>query len=191
MSEFLGLLYLFLPLVGGAAFHGLCMKYDLLKFLAYPVDRGKTFRGKLLFGPNKTIRGIVCVGVGTAILFGLQADLLHSIPVCRSIELFDYSNENGWLLGFAIGTSAMLSELPNSFVKRQLNVVPGESARGPARTPFYLFDQLDLLLGVWIVLAFVLQVTIKRVALSIIIIFVMHQLVTQIGYVLGVRGTRR
>lgn len=191
MSEFLGVSYLFLPLLGGAAFHGLCMKFNWLNFLARPFDGGKTFRGRPLFGPNKTIRGIVSVGVGTSVLFGLQTDLLHFIPVFRSVELFDYHNENGWLLGFALGLSAMLSELPNSFVKRQLNITPGESARGPAQPIFYVLDQLDLLLGAWVVLAFVLRVTPQRVALSVIIIFVVHQLVTQTGYVLGVRATPR
>ena len=168
----------------------MCMKFNWLGFLAYPIDGGKTFRGKPIFGPNKTIRGIVCVGVGTAILFVLQSDLLHFVPAFRSIELFDYGRENGWLLGFALGTSAMLSELPNSFVKRQLNVAPGEPASGAVQSLFYFVDQLDLLLGAWIVLAFVHAVTLQRVALSIIIIFVMHQLVTQTGYVLGVRAPR-
>jgi CDP-archaeol synthase len=190
MSEFLGVGYLLIPLLGGAVFHGLCMKFGWFGFLALPVDGGRAFRGKPLFGPNKTVRGILCVGVGTSFVFGLQTSWLHRVPSFRSFELFDYSQVNGWLLGFALGTAAMLSELPNSYVKRRLNITAGGSARGAALPLFYLFDQLDLLLGVWIMLAFVSAVTLERIGWSVVIVFVAHQLVTLIGHAAGVRTSK-
>lgn len=190
MSEFLGVGYLLIPLLGGAVFHGLCMKFGWFGFLARPVDGGMAFRGKPLFGPNKTVRGILCVGAGTSFVCGLQATWLHGAPSFRSLELFDYSQVNGWLLGFALGTAAMLSELPNSYVKRRLNISPGGAARGAALPLFYLFDQLDLLLGVWVMLAFVSAVTPERVGWSAVIVFVAHQLVTRVGHAAGIRTSK-
>lgn len=187
MRELLGVGYLLLPLVGGAAVSGLSMKRGWLPALARPVDGGRTFRGRPLFGRGKTYRGILTVGLGSALVCGLQADILHSLPVCRELALFDYSRVNGWLLGFALGVAAMLAELPNSFVKRRLGIASGQQARGAARPLFYTVDQLDLLLGAWIVLGRVVTVTLERVLLSMAIVFIVHQIITFLGYALGVR----
>ena len=54
-------------------------------------------------------------------------------------------------LGFALGAAAMLSELPNSFFKRQLDIAPGAPGGGPAMLFFYVVDQVDFLLGAWLV----------------------------------------
>src|SRR5262245_16403889 len=103
MRDVLGTGYLLLPLIAGGVFHGLCMKFGWLSFLKRRVDRGYEVRGRPLFGANKTYRGIVAVGIGTAIFLGLQSWLLHRLPSVRAIELFDYGRFNGWLLGFAVG----------------------------------------------------------------------------------------
>src|SRR5215475_2732832 len=118
MKEFLALAYLFLPLLVGLALHGFCIKYDALAFLCRPIDRGRKFRGKRIFGENKTYRGVVVVSLGTAIGFGLQSLLLHRIASVRNVELLDYAFFKSLALGSAIGAAAMLSELPNSFIKR-------------------------------------------------------------------------
>src|SRR6185436_20528411 len=104
---------------------------------------------------NKTIRGVVAVGIGTAIVLGIQASLLHGRPIIQAIELFDYGRVNAWLLGFLVGAAAMCGELPNSFVKRQLDVRPGESASGMIGLVLYVVDQVDLLVGVWLAFALV------------------------------------
>lgn len=191
MHELFGVAYLLFPLLGGAAIHGLCMKFGWLGFLARPVDAGLTCRGKRLFGANKTIRGIVAVGAGASLLFGIQTHSLHLIREIRLVELFDYSHVNGWILGFVMGVSAMLSELPNSFLKRQLNAPPGGTPPDAVSRLFFLVvDQIDLLCGVWLVLFSVVRITITRIALSIIIVFTIHQIVTQIGYALGIQSRR-
>jgi len=67
MREFYVIAYLFLPLLVGLALHGFCIKYDALAFLYRPIDRGRKFRGKRIFGDNKTYRGVVVVSLGTVI----------------------------------------------------------------------------------------------------------------------------
>jgi len=191
MREFCTLAYLFSPLLVGLTLHGFCIKFNSLTFLCHPIDRGRNFNGKRLFGDNKTYRGIVVVGLGTSIGFGLQALLLHQIASIRSIELFDYTFSKAVALGLAVGVAAMLSELPNSFIKRRLEIAPGSAAKGWKRLIFYVYDQIDFLVGAWIVLAIVVPVTIERVLLSSGFLMVAHQLMSSIGYVLGMRKTAR
>jgi CDP-archaeol synthase len=191
MKEFLTLAYLFLPLLVGLALHGFSIKYDILSFLCRPIDRERKFRGKRIFGDNKTYRGVVVVSLGTAIGFGLQSLLLHRIDSVRSVELFDYAFFKSVAVGMAVGVAAMLSELPNSFIKRQFEIAPGTAAKGWKALIFYVYDQIDFLLGAWLVLAIVVPITIERVLLSSGLLLVAHQLMSSVGYALGMRKTSR
>jgi hypothetical protein len=191
MNELLRIAYLFLPLLAGLIVHGLCIKYGWLAFSARPLDREKRLRGVRLFGENKTWRGILAVGAGSAGFLYLQAEVLHGIPGPRGLELFDYASVNGGLLGFALGAASMLAELPNSLLKRQLGVAPGSAVRGRWAVLFYVLDQVDMLLGAWLVLACVMPVTLQGIALSVCFLFVVHQLFSLFGYRLGMRSTPR
>ena len=164
MREFYVIAYLFFPLLVGLALHGFCIKYDALAFLCRPIDRGRKFRGKRIFGDNKTYRGVVVVSLGTVIGFGLQSLLLHRIASVRSVELFDYAFFKSVALGVAVGVAAMLSELPNSFIKRRFEIAPGRAAKGWKGVIFYVYDQIDFLLGSWLVLAIVVPVTVEASA---------------------------
>ncbi len=185
--------YLLLPLLGGALLHGLCMKYGWLRFLARPIDGGRCWSGRRLFGDHKTWRGLVATGLGTLPLFAGQALWLHYCPWLRALEIFDYSTVNVAIFGFLLGFGAMLGELPNSFWKRRLNVAPGESPTGLSRYWFYVLDQIDLLGGVWLVVALAAPRAVRMgtVVPSLVITLFAHQLVTFVGYALGMRETRR
>ena len=191
MREFYVIAYLFFPLLVGLALHGFCIKYDALAFLCRPIDRGRKFRGKRIFGDNKTYRGVVVVSLGTVIGFGLQSLLLHRIASVRTVELFDYTFFKSVALGGAVGIAAMLSELPNSFIKRRFEIVPGRAAKGWKGVVFYVYDQIDFLLGSWLVLAIVVPVTAWRVLFSAGLLLVAHQLMSSVGYALGMRRTAR
>jgi len=191
MREFCVIAYLFLPLLVGLALHGFCIKYDILVFLCRPIDRGWSYRGKRIFGENKTYRGVTVVSLGTAIGFGLQALLLHRIASIRSIELFDYAFFKSVALGVGVGVAAMLSELPNSFIKRRFEIAPGSAAKGWKAVIFYVYDQIDFLLGSWLVLTIVVPVTVGRVLFSAGLLLVTHQLMSSVGHALGMRKTAR
>ncbi|HXK25360.1 MAG TPA: CDP-archaeol synthase [Myxococcota bacterium] len=184
--ELLTTAWLLLPLVAGALVHGLCMKYGWLAWLARPIDAGARWRGRPIFGPSKTLRGPVCVAAGTAAGFALEQTLLARLdpPLAPTESL-------SWWLGAAAGAAAELSELPNSFVKRRLGVSPGATARGALAVVFYVWDQLDLLLGYWLVLALEIPVTPTRVVISMLLMGALHPLSTLCGYLLGMRPTAR
>lgn len=191
LDELLGTAYLLLPLVGGAAVHGVCMKYGWLDWLARPIDRGRCLHGRPLFGHSKTFRGPVLVAAGSASVYALQRHVLHGFEPFASIELASYALLPGWWLGALAGAAAELSELPNSFVKRRLGIAPGGTAKGIRSVAFYLWDQLDVLLGFWLVFGLVVPATPLRVASSLLLVGALHPLVTLAGYLLGMRPTAR
>ena len=183
-------LYLLLPLVGGAVAHGLCMRSDLLAALARPIDAGRTLRGRRWFGDSKTWRGPFCVAAGAALVYALQRHVLHAFSAAAALEPVDYATLPLWL-GAAAGAAAELAELPNSFVKRQLDIKPGATARGPLAAVFFVWDQIDLLLGYWLVLAAFVPPTAIRLIASVALLTTIHPLFTIAGYLLRMRPTWR
>ena len=85
----------------------------------------------------------------------------------------------------------MLSELPNSFLKRQLDIAPGAPGGGPAMLFFYVADQVDFLLGAWLVVWPWVAPTLSRVFWSILFVLVVHQLISALGTLLGMRASAR
>ena len=189
--EIAGVAYLLCPLLVAALLHGLCLAYDWLAFLARPIDGGRTLRGRPLFGHSKRWRGPIVVAAGAGLAFALQRSVLHRFDAIASLELLDYAALPGWWLGALAGAAAELAELPNSFAKRQLDIAPGKTARGPLAVVFYLWDQLDLLLGYWLALATAVPATPLRLGLSVLVVGGIHPLLTVAGYLLGMRPTAR
>jgi hypothetical protein len=89
------------------------------------------------------------------------------------------------LLGFAAGAAALLAEPPNSFLKRQMAIAPG--AQGSVAPPSTCY----VLLRAWPVPAVVAAPTLGRVIGSVVCVILGHQIVTLLGYWLGVRATAR
>ena len=189
--EFAGTLYLLLPLLGGAIFHGLCMKRGWLVALARPIDGGKTWRGRPLFGRTKTYRGPIAVAIGAALTWELQRSVLHGWAPLEALELRDYAALPGWWLGALAGAAAELAELPNSFVKRRAGVQSSGTARGLPSVLFYAWDQIDLLLGFWLVMAWAVHPNALHVLASVSLALALHPLITIAGYLLHMRPTAR
>lgn len=187
----LGTVYLLLPLLGGAIVHGVCMRFDWLAFLKRPIDGGRTLRGRRWFGHSKTWRGPILVGVGAALVWTLQQHVLHALPAFAALELTDYAALPGTWFAALAGFVAELGELPNSFVKRQLGIAPGTTARGTLSVLFYVWDQIDVVLGYWLVLGFVVAEALLPFAVSLGLGTATHPLLTLIGYGLRMRKTAR
>lgn len=191
MGEFWQVSYLCAPVLLGLTTHGICIKFGWLNFLLHPVDGGAEFRGKRVCGANKTWRGIAAISLGTGLGSAIQAIWLHNYESVRALELFDYSLPKALAIGLLMGLACGLSELPNSFIKRQLDIAPGATASGWINAVFYIFDQVDFLVGMWIVLAFVVEISLIRVFYSFVFLFIAHQAISFLGYLLGMRKTSR
>ena len=115
--------------------------------------------GQPLFGPKKTIRGVltsVIVTAGCASLLGL-----------------------GWHTGFIVGLVAMLGDLLASFVKRRLKKQPSSMALGLDQIPESLFPMLAC--------KNLLALTMLDVMIVVVSFFVVELLLSKILYKLHIR----
>jgi len=126
------LLFLGSPVLLAAIAHGLTIRYDVLPFLRKPLDFGLHFRRKRLFGNNKTWRGLAVHVAFCTLGATIQGWFQEQGITPRWLPLFDYTKQ-GPLVGFLLGLGMTLGELPNSFLKRQLDIPPGQRASGQAQ----------------------------------------------------------
>jgi hypothetical protein len=179
------------PVLVGLVVHGLCMKFGWLSALAVPIDAGRTFRERRLLGENKTWRGVIAVGFGTALGFLLRAEWSGASRLATEPAWLHQPSASTFAFGLFVGVSAMLFELPNSFVKRQLDIRPGAQGRRTTGAIFYIIDQIDMLVGICLALAFAVPISLEFILWSAAFLFVAHQIITVIGYALGMRATWR
>jgi CDP-2,3-bis-(O-geranylgeranyl)-sn-glycerol synthase len=139
-------LWLVAPVVLAGAVHSIVIHRDLLPRLARPLDGGRMFRGRRLFGANKTWRGVIVMSATSAVAAAALTPRFVDVPV-RVAGPAGFA-----LLGLTLGLAYSLAELPNSFVKRRLGIAPGAQTAGRRTTQFVL-DQLDSVVGVVAVLA--------------------------------------
>lgn len=107
---------------------------------AWPLDGGRRLRGRRIFGDNKTFRGFLVMLPITGLAFVALALAADAALLAR---LWPLSLPQYGALGLFAAIGCMAGELPNSFVKRQLDIAPGEAARGNLRRVFLLIDRLD------------------------------------------------
>jgi len=141
------------------------------KKLAVPVDFGKN-----IFGNNKTFRGLF-FGVLFAIVIVYFQFLLYGLGFFGNLSFIDYSN---WLVvGFLFGFGALVGDLAESFVKRRLNIGPGQR--------FVPWDQLDFVFGALVLVGLVVDISWMKFFFIAVISIVGHILVNHIAYYTGIR----
>ena len=182
------LLFLGSPLLLVAFAQGLCIKYDWLNRLKRPLDLGLSFRGKRIFGDHKTWRGLMINLVFCTMGTMIQVLLQNWGCLPQWLFLLDYS-ENGYLIGILLGLGMTVGELPNSFLKRQLEIPPGKSKKGLLGITFFLYDQVDLTIGIWVFLFFLIRPSLKLILWSLLLTLILHVAVSSVGYLLKMRKT--
>lgn len=144
--------------IAGAA-HVAWLRSPYSRRFAAPIDGGATWRGRRLFGDNKTWRGLMAMPLAAALVFALAAQFREYLPMWLAAGIWAGSARELAGVGFVSGLAFMLAELPNSFIKRQLDIYPGAAARHPGwRVLFLIVDRIDSTLGVLIVLNLLLPV---------------------------------
>ena len=115
--------------------------------LAVPLDAGLMFRGRRVFGENKTLRGLAVMVPGAAVIFYMLGSMLETGRSSWS-GIWMLGPEQLAVVGAAAGVGFMVGELPNSFIKRQLGIGPGDAPRQSwARVVCFLGDRFDSILG--------------------------------------------
>jgi CDP-2,3-bis-(O-geranylgeranyl)-sn-glycerol synthase len=113
----------------------------LSRRFSQPIDGGATFRGRRVFGAHKTVRGFIVMIPAAAVTFAALAAAAGD-PAAAGLWPLTIAGYAG--LGACAGFGFMAGELPNSFLKRQLGVAPGERPRHPvAAAAQFLLDRID------------------------------------------------
>jgi hypothetical protein len=176
-------LWLFLAVLGAPLVHAPVLRWDLLRALKRPLDFGATLGGRRLLGDNKTWRGALCmvggVVLATVVLWqwGWWRDQLP--------EAIDESTP--LLVGLLIGLGTVGGELPNSFLKRRLDIAPGAQRRGPAGIALSVLDQGDLVLGIWVALLPIWVMPVWLAAVAFAAVAAIHAAMNVVGYAIGAR----
>lgn len=173
--------WLFFPAMIANSTPIVAAKLPWLRELNYPIDFHKTLRGIRIFGDHKTIRGFI-TGVAAALLVGLIQNQLYLDTVWLQ-ETIPLDMVNGVYLLFVALTAcgALLGDMVESFIKRQLEIAPGK--------PWVPFDQIDFIIG-----AILLSIVFFRFNWKIYLCFLaigvaMHLLASVFAYLTGLRKT--
>ena len=162
------------------------LKTGILGGLAVPVDGDRQWRGKPVLGPRKTWRGVAIMTMLSALVAAGQAMAARRSARLRALSPFDYGRTNPWLLGFALGLGYCLAELPNSFVKRRLDIAPaGTTDRWTWLQ--YLVDQSDSVAGCLVALRFFYRPSRLEASLAFSTGLALHVGVDQLMHAWGVK----
>lgn len=162
MHEFVRLLYLLLP--AGVAN---TIPPVLTRILGpgRPIDGGRTWRGRAIFGAHKTWQGLIGGTIAGTLAFLTQRAFDH-VPI-------------PWIAGVAMSFGALAGDLVKSFAKRRLNVAPGKS--------WIPFDQIDYIAGALLLASPFIAITWRAAAVAIVIYCAAHVVVSLIGYALRIK----
>jgi CDP-2,3-bis-(O-geranylgeranyl)-sn-glycerol synthase len=92
-------------------------------------------------------------------------------------------------LGACAGLGFMLGELPNSFVKRQIGIAPGEASRNPRKwTGQFVVDRLDSGIGMLTAVSLAVPTTWRTWAIVLITGPALHWLFSVVMYHTGTKA---
>lgn len=142
------------PILSGMANMAFC-KSGILGSFKKPIDGGHCFTdGKRIFGDNKTWKGVIGYLIFNILFYVLWGMVLGSCGI-DDLNFFYYQHSNSLqfniLIGLLLGIAYALFELPNSFVKRRMDIVPGKTMQGSMKLLFIFIDQADSIFGLALV----------------------------------------
>ena len=145
-----------------------------------PIDFGKSWHGKEIFGSHKTYRGLVSGVIIGLLVFTFQQHLYTLFPEIVTWSAFDYQTVSPFF-GALIGFGALAGDLAKSFFKRRLGISSGRS--------WIPFDQIDWIIGAFLSLSLVFVPSLEFVIISLLVLTVLDFAMNFIGYHLGLKST--
>ncbi len=152
MEKIISMYITLMPVIFAGIFTMIWCCLPILKKLKKPIDAGICLSdGERLFGDNKTWKGFVGYIFMNTLFSVLWGWGCNSVAYLSSHNFFYRSYENtlmyNLLVGVLLGLGYALFELPNSFFKRRLGIIPGKAPTGFKRVFFIFIDQADSLFG--------------------------------------------
>ncbi|MFM6935329.1 MAG: CDP-archaeol synthase [Flavobacteriales bacterium] len=124
---------LFIPMILGNSIHMVLVKKNALPYFNRPISTK-------YFGQNKTYRGFLLLPIISAVI---------SLVGSYIAGPFLSSHWMDALLTFGMGFAYLFAELPNSFVKRKLNI-PNGGFSTKYKTLQIIIDRADSMIGIFI-----------------------------------------
>ncbi len=152
---------------------------NALQKIAVPVDFGVKWRGREIFGKNKTWRGLLVGAVTGIVVAGVQALLFLKVDFFRENTLIDYANVNFIIIGSLMGGGALIGDLIKSFIKRALNK--------PSGKPWFPWDQLDWIMGAMLFSSLAYVPAAKTVIVTAILYVGVHLCSDRVVYRMGIK----
>jgi CDP-diglyceride synthetase len=166
-------------------------KFSIMKLAMHPIDFGKKFvDGRRLFGENKTWKGLIGYII-FHVLFSVLWGFCCTNEKLSSLNFFYQEHDNtiqyNVIIGVLLGLGYALFELPNSFLKRRLNISPGKTSLGFEKFFFIFFDQADSIFGVALVVWFFYPLGLPLYLLYVLVGALTHLLINRMLYFVKLR----
>ncbi len=176
LRELLFIIYFFLPAGVANMAPVLAAHWRLLPRLDRPIDGGRKFKGKRIFGDHKTWRGFAAGFVAATVVVILQYLAYIWFEPIQTFSLVDYRELNIIIWSLALTLGALGGDAIKSFFKRQAGKPPGAS--------WPPFDQIDYVLGTIVVSYFIYPLETRLYLMALIIGLALHPLVNLIAWTL-------
>lgn len=171
-------LWFFLPAGAANVAPILVAKARIMTSLAVPLDGGAHWRGKRVFGDNKTWRGMVAGVIAAVLAFGAQQWIVHLSPTIGGyFANIDYLSLPTILMGTLFALGALGGDAIESFFKRKRGI--------PAGRAWIPFDQLDYIIGSILLTMPLVLLTLPQYAWALVCWCGIHICVSYLGYKLG------
>jgi len=174
-------IYFFLPAYLANMVPPLAKRFNILNFLAFPIDLNKKFLGKPIFGSHKTLRGAV-LSFFVGFLVVIFQNVLYRFDFFKEISILNYSEINLSLFAFLMSFGVVFGDLFFAFVKRRIGLKPG--------APFLPFDQTNYVFGAFLFLQPYLKLDLRVWFLIFILTFFLHIIFNRVGYILRIHNAK-
>jgi hypothetical protein len=171
----LNLLWLALSLFIAGVVEAFMWKTSLFQLLNIPIQSE-------WFGANKKWRGLISLPIAMVISVCLLT-LLEILFPTLARQLISFSNFNLIEFGLLVGLVFNLSELPNSFIKRRLDIPPGDENS----KLFYFIDHMDSTYGVLILWYFYFHFPLHFIITGLIVTPLLFMGATELRKKLGLK----
>lgn len=188
MSPLFDLFYLLIPMVLAGVFNMVFVKAPYLDFLKIPIDSGLVLKdGKRLFGDNKTWKGFFGMIFLTSFWLGVFGTLADNSEWAFQHTLMPLTSINSWFWGGIWGLAYVLAELPNSYVKRRVDIQPGKNGKGLIGWFFLIVDQSDSVIGCSLAMLLFYTPSIPDFFAIIFFSIIIHFLVNILLFLVGLK----
>ena len=174
IPDTLNLLWLALSLFIAGVIEAFLWKTSIFQWFNIPIKAE-------WFGVNKKWRGLISLPIAMVISVYLLRTIENFVAFPQNTILFSNFNllEFGLLVGFVFN----LSELPNSFIKRRLDIPPGDESS----KIFYVIDHMDSTYGVLILWYFYFHFPLHFIITGLIVTPLLFMGATELRKKLGLK----